>query len=123
MGKMKEEQREFKQHEGNVITYLQQSSVSSLSISSSDEDELNERSGQGKQRGDLSRRVHEMRDLRGQVMKWVEADGHADRPKHRYFSGRERAASTSEIPSSQRPEATRAVTTNPNHEAPRQLVT
>ncbi|KAJ6009800.1 hypothetical protein N7499_004799 [Penicillium canescens] len=123
MGKMKEEQREFKQHEGHIITFLQQSSGSSLSLSSSDEDELNERSGQGKQRGDLSRRVHEMRDLRGQVMKWVEADGHADRPKHRYFSGRERAASTSEIEASQRPEATRAITTSPNHEAPSQLAT
>lgn len=116
MGKLKEEQREFKKNEGNVITFLQQSSVSSLSISSSDEDELNERSGQPKQRGDLARRVHEMRDLRGQVMRWVEADEKPDghKHKHRYFSGRERAVSTGAIPASQRPEPDRAVTDHPS---------
>ncbi|CRL28851.1 C2 calcium-dependent membrane targeting [Penicillium camemberti] len=99
MGNLKNEQREFKKNAGNVITFLQQSSTSSLSISSSDEDELNERSGQSKQRGDLSRRVHEMRDLRGQVMRWVEADEKPDghKHKHRYFSTRERPVSTGAI--------------------------
>lgn len=99
MGNLKNEQREFKKNSGNVITFLQQSSASSLSISSSDEDELNERSGQSKQRGDLSRRVHEMRDLRGQVMRWVEADEKPDghKQKHRYFSTRERPVSTGGI--------------------------
>lgn len=97
MGQMKQEQREFKQSEGHLITYLQQSSTSSLSISSSDEDELNERSGgPARQRRDFSRRVHEMRDVKGQMMKWMEADGHADHSKHR-ISGRERAASTGQI--------------------------
>jgi hypothetical protein len=99
MGNLKNEQREFKKNAGNVITFLQQSSASSLSISSSEEDELNERSGQPKQRGDLSRRVHEMRDLRGQVMRWVEADEKPDdhKHKHRYFSTRERPVSTGAI--------------------------
>lgn len=97
MGQMKEEQRECKKQQGRTLTYLQQSSGSSLSISSSEEDELNERSGDPKQRGDLARRVHEMRDVKGQMMRWVEADGHADRPKHRYVSGRERASSTGEV--------------------------
>lgn len=97
MGKLKEEQREVKKQQGRIMTYLQQSSVSSLSISSSDEEELNERSGEPKQRSDLARRVHEIRDVKGQVMKWVEADGHADRPKHRFVSGRERSSSTGEI--------------------------
>ncbi|CAG7953879.1 unnamed protein product [Penicillium salamii] len=115
MGKLKEEQREFKKNEGNVLTFLQQSSVSSLSISSSDEEELNERSGQPKHRGDLARRVHEMRDLRGQVMRWVEADEKPDghKHKHRYFSGRERAVSTGGIPVSQRPEPDRSITEQP----------
>ena len=96
MGQMKNEQREVKKSQGHLITYLQQSSASSLSISSSEEDELNERTGDGPQRGDLSRKVHEMRDVKGRMMRWVEADGHADRSKHRYNS-RERAASTGEI--------------------------
>ncbi|KAJ5801442.1 uncharacterized protein N7518_003510 [Penicillium psychrosexuale] len=106
MENLKNEQREFKKTAGNVITFLQQSSASSLSISSSEEDELNERSGQSKKRGDLSRRVHEMRDLRGQVMRWVEADEKPDghKHKHRYFSGRER-----------RPASTGAIPTEPNH--------
>lgn len=95
MGQMKEEQRNFKKEHGHLITYLQQSSASSLSISSSEEDELNERSGESaKKRGDLSRKVHEMRDVKGQMMRWVEADGHADKSKQRYVSGRERPSST-----------------------------
>lgn len=97
MNQLKEEQRESKRKQGQLITYLQQSSASSLSISSSEEDEFNERSGTGKQRGDLSRRVHEMRDVKGQMMRWVEHDGHADRPKHRHGTGRDRAASMGEV--------------------------
>lgn len=108
MGQLKSEQREVKKSQGQLITYLQLSSASSLSISSSEEDELNERSGQA-QRGNLSRKVHEMRDVKGQMMKWVEADGHADRPKHRYNS-RQRAASTGEIRSATTPSRTDAAT-------------
>lgn len=97
MSQMKEEQRDFKRTHGHLITYLQQSSVSSFSISSSEEEELNERSGTpSKKRGDLSRRVHEMRNIKGQMMKWVEADGHTDRRKHKYI-GRERASSTGQV--------------------------
>ncbi|KAJ5637257.1 hypothetical protein N7490_007136 [Penicillium lividum] len=95
MGQMKNEQREVKKSQGQLVTYLQQSSASDLSISSSDEDELNERSGASR-RGGMSRKVHEMRDVKGQMMKWVEADGHANPPKHRY-SNRERAASAGEM--------------------------
>ncbi|KAJ5919032.1 hypothetical protein N7466_009975 [Penicillium verhagenii] len=108
MNQMKNEQREVKKSQGQLVTYLQQSSVSDLSISSSDEDELNERSGQAPRRGNISRRVHEMRDMKGQMMKWVEADGHAARPKHRY-SSRERAASTSEMHSGTRTSKINAV--------------
>ncbi|KAJ5555444.1 hypothetical protein N7461_003914 [Penicillium sp. DV-2018c] len=119
MGKLKDEQREFKKNESNGITFLQQSSASSLSISSSDEEELNERSGYPKQRGDLSRRVHEMRDLRGQVMRWVEADEKPDghKNKHRYFSGRERPVSSGAVESTSRAEATDSIKPNPSHGA------
>lgn len=106
MGQLKEEQREFKRKQGQLITYLQQSSASSLSISSSEEDELNERSESGKQRSDLSRRVHEMRDIKGQMMRWVEHDGHADQPKHRYIAGRDRAASLGEVKQPRKPSST-----------------
>ncbi|KAJ6103282.1 hypothetical protein N7486_005709 [Penicillium sp. IBT 16267x] len=108
MGQMKNEQREVKKSQGQLVTYLQQSSVSDLSISSSEEEELNERSGGVSRRGGISRKVHEMRDVKGQMMKWVEADGHADRPKHRY-SSRERAASTSEMRSATAPSRANAV--------------
>jgi hypothetical protein len=103
MGQLKDEQRESKRNQGHLITYLQQSSASSLSISSSEEDELNERSGTGKQRGDLSRRVHEMRDVKGQMMRWVEHDDHPDRPKHRHGAGRDRAVSMGEIKPARKP--------------------
>lgn len=93
MGQMKDEQRALKKEQGHVA-YVQQSSASSLSISSSEEEELNERSGQGKKRGDMAQRMHEMRDVKGQMMKWVEADGHPNRSKHHHVSGRERASST-----------------------------
>lgn len=115
MGRLKDEQRELKRNEGNGITYLQQSSVSSLSISSSDEDELNERSGHAKHRSQLNRRMHKMRDIRGQVIRWAEADEQPDdhKHKHRYFSG-ERSVSTGDIGSSSRPEPRRAVTEQRN---------
>lgn len=77
MGELKNEQREFKKKEAGQMTFLQQSSTSSFSISSSDEDELNERSGTAsKKRGDFSRKVHDMRDVKGQVMKWAQGDEH-----------------------------------------------
>ncbi|KAJ5674842.1 uncharacterized protein N7477_004776 [Penicillium maclennaniae] len=56
MGQMKEEQRNIKKEQGHLVTYLQQSSASSLSISSSDEEELNERSGETKERGDMTQK-------------------------------------------------------------------
>ncbi|KAJ5528016.1 hypothetical protein N7513_012175 [Penicillium frequentans] len=108
MGQMKNEQREVKKSQGQLVTYLQQSSVSDLSISSSDEEKLDERSGEAPRRGGMHRKVHEMRDVKGQMMKWVEADGHANRPKHRY-SSRERAASTGEVRSATTPSKAKAV--------------
>lgn len=62
MGQMKEEQRTCKQAQGNQITFLQQSRLSSLSISSSDEGELYERSGESsRRRSHLAQRVHDIR--------------------------------------------------------------
>lgn len=79
MGSLKDEQREFKKKEGHQMTFLQQRSSSSLSISSSDEEELEERSGlYPNARGDLSRKTHEIRDVKGQVMKWAQADRHGN---------------------------------------------
>ena len=75
MRSLKDEQREFKKKEGQQMTFLQQRSSSSLSLSSSDEEELAERSGlTPKERGELSRKTHEMHDVKGQVMRWVQAD-------------------------------------------------
>ncbi|RDW93242.1 C2 domain protein [Aspergillus mulundensis] len=77
MQQLKSEQREQKNSAGGQMAFLQQRSrsSSSLSISSSDEDELNERSGlEQKKRGDFAKRVHEMRDVKGQVLKWAQAD-------------------------------------------------
>ncbi|KAL4781161.1 hypothetical protein BJX76DRAFT_22869 [Aspergillus varians] len=77
MQELKSKQREQKHTTGGEMAFLQQRSrsSSSLSISSSDEDELNERSGlEQKKRGDFARRVHEMRDVKGQVLKWAQAD-------------------------------------------------
>lgn len=83
MQEMKQEQRDLKDKERPQLTLLQQSSSSSLSISSSDEEELDERSGLSrKKRGELSRRVHEMQDVKGQVMKWAQAEGHQDNHGH-----------------------------------------
>ncbi|KAF4209233.1 hypothetical protein CNMCM6805_002887 [Aspergillus fumigatiaffinis] len=77
MTELKTEQREFKKKETGQMTFLQQRSSSSLSISSSDEEELVERSGaSSKKRGDFAQKVHDMRDVKGQVMKWVEGDAH-----------------------------------------------
>ncbi|KAL2834513.1 hypothetical protein BDW59DRAFT_137991 [Aspergillus cavernicola] len=77
MGELKSEQRELKNREGTQMAFLQQRSrsSSSLSLSSSDEEELNERSGLAqKRRGEFAQRVHDMRDVKGQVMKWAQAD-------------------------------------------------
>ncbi|PLB36697.1 C2 domain protein [Aspergillus candidus] len=75
MAELKDEQREFKKSESGHMTFLQQSSTSSLSISSSDEEELDERSGlRTKKRGEFSQKVHDMRDVKGQMMKWAQAD-------------------------------------------------
>ncbi|KAL5335251.1 hypothetical protein BJX70DRAFT_390795 [Aspergillus crustosus] len=77
MSNLKNEQREQKHSAAGQMAFLQQCSrsSSSLSISSSDEDELNERSGlPQKNRGDVSKKVHEIRDVKGQVLRWAQAD-------------------------------------------------
>lgn len=81
MQELKNEQRELKHSTGAQMAFLQQrsrsssSSSSAFSISSSDEDELNERSGlEQKQRRDFSKKMHEMRDVRGQVLRWAQGD-------------------------------------------------
>ncbi|OJJ81119.1 C2 domain protein [Aspergillus glaucus CBS 516.65] len=85
MGTMKNEQRECKKQEGRQITFLQQSSTSSLSISSSEEEELDEISGaRAKQRGEFKQRMHEMRDMKGQVMKWAQQENDPNNHDHRH---------------------------------------
>ncbi|KAL4811555.1 C2 domain protein [Aspergillus unguis] len=77
MQELKNEQRELKHSAGGQMAFLQQRSrsSSSLSISSSDEDELNERSGlDQKSRGDFYKRMHDIGDVKGQVLKWAQAD-------------------------------------------------
>ncbi|KAF9884114.1 hypothetical protein FE257_002286 [Aspergillus nanangensis] len=76
MGTLKQEQRDFKRDQGFQMTFLQHtSSSSSFSISSSDEERLDERSGlPPKKRGDIAQRVHNMRDVKGHMMKWAQAE-------------------------------------------------
>ncbi|KAI9370500.1 hypothetical protein BJX61DRAFT_88457 [Aspergillus egyptiacus] len=107
MNKLKSEQRELKSRLDGQMAFLQQKSrtSSSLSISSSDEEELDELSGLAqKKRGDLAQKVHAMRDVKGQVIKWAQAtddlpegSGEKVTKQPRPFGGRaqkERATST-----------------------------
>jgi hypothetical protein len=90
---LKNEQREFKKNEGNHMIFLQRSNSSSLSISSSDEDELNERSeSQPHKRDGFAQKVHDMRDMKGQMMKWAQADNHGNPDETESRSGRQRTA-------------------------------
>jgi len=84
MHRLKEEQRERKKKEGRHITYVQQSNSSSSSLSSSDIEELDERSGEpSKQRGPLAQKLHEMKDVRGMLLDWAaEADGETLAPSN-----------------------------------------
>ncbi|KAL4751906.1 hypothetical protein BDW72DRAFT_172889 [Aspergillus terricola var. indicus] len=85
MEKLKSEQREQKDRARGQMAFLQQRSrsSSSLSISSSDEDELNEHSGfENKKRGDFAKRVHEMRDVKSQVLKWAQTGRDEDTGKN-----------------------------------------
>ncbi|KAL4891398.1 C2 domain protein [Aspergillus ambiguus] len=98
MGAMKDEQREFKKKQGFQMTFLQQTgSSSSLSLSSSDEEKLDERTGVSlKKRGELAQKVHEMRDVKGQVMKWAQAEDQNPEPS------RSRSAETPAKPGEER---------------------
>ncbi|PYH96995.1 C2 domain protein [Aspergillus ellipticus CBS 707.79] len=79
METLKNEQREFKRNEGNQMIFLQRSNSSSLSsLSSSDEEELDERSGaHHRQRGDFAQKVFDMRDVKGQMRRWAQTDNHS----------------------------------------------
>ena len=80
METLKNEQREFKKHEGNQMIFLQRSNSSSFSLSSSDEEDLNERSdahAPRRARGDLAHKVHEMRDVKGHLINWAQGDDYA----------------------------------------------
>ncbi|PWY67673.1 C2 domain protein [Aspergillus eucalypticola CBS 122712] len=93
MAALKNEQREFKKNEGNHMIFLQRSNSSSLSISSSDEDELNERGDLQPQKKDgFAQKVHDMRDLKGQMMKWAQPDNHGSPDDTESRSGRQRTA-------------------------------
>lgn len=77
MARLKGEQRERKTTEGHRITYLQRTSSLSSSISSSDEEELHERSGRAKHRKGVSRKVHEMKkNPKDRFKDWVEGHDH-----------------------------------------------
>lgn len=93
MAALKNEQREFKKNEGNHMIFLQRSNSSSLSISSSDEDELNERSDlQPHKKDGFAQKVHDMRDMKGQMMKWAQSDNHGSPDDTASRSGRQRTA-------------------------------
>lgn len=75
MEELKDSQRQFKKKTGHPMMYLQQSTSSLGSISSSDEEELNERSGVStKHDGQRFRKVH---DMKGQVINKVARPGHS----------------------------------------------
>lgn len=102
---LKNEQRDFKR-EGGQMTFLQQSSTSSLSISSSDEEELDERSGTARRkRGDLSQRVHDMRDVKGQFMKWAQMESHGNGNGPGYYPPTRGAPAADSCPSKPTEEA------------------
>lgn len=73
MGELKDAQRQFKKKTGHPMMYLQQSTSSLGPISSSDEEELNERSGiSTKHDGQHFRKAH---DMTGQVVSKVRHPG------------------------------------------------
>lgn len=82
MARAKADQRERKNNEGHRITYMQRINSITSSISSSDEEELQERSGQGKHRKGVHKKVHDMKKKpKGRFRDWVEGVEH-DRGHH-----------------------------------------
>ncbi|WEW60101.1 hypothetical protein PRK78_005586 [Emydomyces testavorans] len=81
MGQLKDEQRERKKATGRHMAYLQRRGSSpSSSISSSDEEELEERANQTrKQRNALAQKFHLMMDPKARYKEWV-MTGHVGRP-------------------------------------------
>ncbi|KAK2768769.1 hypothetical protein FQN54_000625 [Arachnomyces sp. PD_36] len=100
MARLKGEQRDRKHKEGHRITYLQRMSSINSSISSSDEEELQERSGQPKERHGVARRYHTMKkNPRGKFMDWVEG---AEGTRNLANSGNGRPATAPGIGAAQR---------------------
>ncbi|KAJ9271451.1 hypothetical protein DTO212C5_2531 [Paecilomyces variotii] len=82
MNHLKEEQREIKKKsaQGN-FAYMQPSSGSDSSLSSSDESELDERvNGHPKHRSGISQRFHDMKDVKKNVRDWAMEGDHPDGP-------------------------------------------
>lgn len=82
MSHLKEEQREIKKMNGQPIAYMQPSSSDSeSSLSSSDEEELEELAGGApKQRNAISQKFHDMKDIKKNVMDWALEENHPDGP-------------------------------------------
>lgn len=74
--KLKEQQRDRKKSEGEEgLTYIQGNrDGDSSSISSSDEEALDEAAGSGKKRSKLGKRIHEFKDPKGRILHWAEVD-------------------------------------------------
>jgi hypothetical protein len=70
MGKLKNEQREKKKAEGAGITYMQ-GNMSSASLSSSDEEELEELAQGSQPKDKLSKGVNSIKDPKKNLMQWV----------------------------------------------------
>ena len=71
MGKLKTEQREKKKREGQQITYLQ-GNLSSASLSSSDEEEMERRADGGQHQSKLKKGLESAKQPQGTLMKWVD---------------------------------------------------
>ena len=81
MNRLKEQRRAEKQRARGNMVYTQQMNDSSSSLSSSDEEDLLERSGQPHEPSD-KHPLHDLKDVRGKFRNWIEAadgtgDGHS----------------------------------------------
>jgi hypothetical protein len=78
MSHLKEQRRAEKQRARGNIVYTQQVNDSSSSLSSSDEEDLLERTGQSPESSG-KQHLHDLKDVRGKFRNWIEAaDGTAD---------------------------------------------
>ncbi|QGA17920.1 hypothetical protein EYB26_005596 [Talaromyces marneffei] len=92
LSRLKEQRRTERQRARGNIVYTQQVNDSSSSLSSSDEEDLLERTGQSHESSDKLLHLHNFKDVRGKFRDWIEAadgtgDGHSkapstDKPSH-----------------------------------------